>query len=67
MNKNDYNNQTSLFDLIYDATSNDTDAIFNIILRLDYVITKYADYDEDLKQELILHLFSKIKNFKIKW
>lgn len=66
MNKNDYNNQTSLFDLIYDATSNDTDAIFNIILRLDYVITKYADYDEDLKQELILHLFSKIKNFKIK-
>lgn len=66
MNKNDYNNQTSLFDLIYDATSNDTDAIFNIILRLDYIITKYADYDEDLKQELILHLFSKIKNFKIK-
>lgn len=66
MSKNDYSNQTSLFDLIYDATSNNTDAIFNIILRLDNVITKYANYDEDLKQELILHLFSKIKNFKIK-
>jgi len=57
--------ESSLFDLIYAVNKGDSTAIFFLITKFDKVISDYANHDEDLKEELIIQLYFRIKNFKI--
>jgi len=57
--------ESSLFDLIYAVNKGDSTAIFFLITKFDKVIGDYANHDEDLKEELIIQLYFRIKNFKI--